>query len=235
MSSLTIGKGYAIQGRIGRGSFGEVYDCTGPNSSMYAAKLEHRREKDGSKRRGPSQLRYEERVYRHLEGGTGVPRIVEYFTCGDYNVLVMERLGKSLEDVLEERGGRLSAKCTLAIGIRLLQTLEHIHSRGIIHRDLKPQNMMLSQDRQNSHIFLIDYGLAKRFDDPVTGHVEYSTSGRGLIGTPRYASISSHSREQARRDDLESLYILSYLRRGELAWQGVRGRQKGEICTNFTS
>lgn len=231
MSSLALKGGYEIQDKLGRGSFGEVYECTGPAGETLAAKLEPRRSDDGKARGGPSQLRYEERVYRLLEGGKGIPKVVDYFTDGDYNVLVMERMGKSLEDVLEENGGSLSAKIVLALGVRLLQALRHMHDKGVIHRDLKPQNMMLSRDSADSHVYLIDFGLSKRYVDPATGdHVAYARNRRGLTGTPRYASVSSHiGAEQSRRDDLESLvYILSYLRTGQLPWQGAPGKTKKE-------
>lgn len=230
--SLALRKGYEIQDRLGRGSFGEVYACTGPDGELLAAKLEPRRAK-GKARGGPSQLKYEERVYRLLAGGAGIPNIVDYFTDGDYNILVMQRMGKSLEDALEEQGGTLGVRAVLAIGVRLLQALRHIHERGMIHRDLKPQNMMLSTDRNDSRVYLIDFGLSKRFMDPVTGHVAYARNRRGLTGTPRYASVSSHlGAEQSRRDDLESLvYILLYLRTGNLPWQGLPGKTKKEKYT----
>ena len=81
----------------------------------------------------------------------------------------------------------------------------------------------------NKHtIAIIDFGLSKRFEDPVTGHIPYQTNKKGLTGTPRYTSVSSHiGAEQSRRDDLESLvYILCYLRSGSLPWQGIRGKTK---------
>ena len=194
-----------------------------------AAKLESR-QTNGKARGGPSQLKYEERVYRLLSGGSGIPKIVDYFTDGDFNILVMQRMGKSLEDVLEENGGQLDARTVLALGVRLLQALQHVHEKGMIHRDLKPQNMMLSTDKNDSRVYLIDFGLSKRFLDPVTGHVEYARNRKGLTGTPRYASVSSHlGAEQSRRDDLESLvYILLYLRVGRVPWQGLPGKTKKE-------
>ena len=225
---LSLRKGYTIQERLGRGSFGEVYTCTNQKGEALAAKLEERRSREGKRRSGPSQLRYEQRVYKLLEGGSAVPRVYDFFTDGDYNVLVMDRLGKSIEDILQEQGGSLSTEVTLAIGIKLISALKHIHDRGIVHRDLKPQNMMLSKDTDSTQIFVIDFGLSKRFEDPVTGHIPYQTNKRGLTGTPRYTSVSSHmGAEQSRRDDLESLvYILCYLRSGSLPWQGIRGKTK---------
>ena len=226
--SLQLRKGYTLHERLGRGSFGEVYSCKNKQGETLAAKLEERRNKKGRARGGPSQLHYEHRIYRLLAGSSGIPRVYDYFSDGDYNIMIMDKLGKSVEDVLVEQGGSLAADIVVAIGRKVLSALEHVHRNGVAHRDLKPQNMMLAQDTSNTTVYLIDYGLAKRFNDPMTGHIPYSQNKRGLTGTPRYASVSSHlGAEQSRRDDLESLvYIMVYLRTGRLPWQGMRGSTK---------
>ena len=225
--SLVLRNGMRVGPKLGKGSFGEVFIVLDAEDNEYAAKFESRRSEDGKKRRrGPSQLEYEHRVYEMLRGCKGIPKVFDFFTDNDYNVLILQKLGRSIQDVFEEQDGKLPMKVVLAIATRVLKHLSFIHGAGMIHRDLKPQNMMLGPEGSRE-VFLIDFGLSKRVI--VDGkHIPYFEKKSGLTGTPRYASVSSHMGiEQSRRDDLESLvYIMLYLESGRLPWQGTRGERK---------
>ena len=80
-----------------------------------------------------------------------------------------------------------------------------------------------------STVFLIDFGLAKKWRNPVGEHIPYK-DGKNLTGTARYVSANTHRGiEQARRDDLEGIgYLLLYLLMGQLPWQGLPTKNKEE-------
>ena len=85
-------------------------------------------------------------------------------------------------------------------------------------------------NKKKTLVYAIDFGLAKRFRDPKTGqHIPYK-DGKSLTGTARYASVNTHiGIEQARRDDLEaSVYVMIYLLRGSLPWQGLKAKNMKE-------
>ena len=116
----------------------------------------------------------------------------------------------------------------MLVAEQLITRIEYIHSKHFIHRDIKPDNFLVGRGRRANIIFVIDFGLSKRFRHPKTRqHMPYR-EGKNLTGTPRYASINNHlGIEQSRRDDMESLgYVLCYFSRGSLPWQGLKANTK---------
>lgn len=226
---MRVGKKYQLRRQIGSGSFGDIY--LGVNvisGEEVAVKLE------SIKARHP-QLDYEARVYKALGGGIGIPFVRWYGTERDYNALVIDLLGPSLEDLFNFCNRRFSYKTTLLLADQLVCRLEFIHSRGFIHRDIKPDNFLMGIGRRGNQVNVIDFGLAKRFRDPQTHrHIPYREH-KNLTGTARYASLNTHlGVEQSRRDDLESLaYVLIYFARGGLPWQGLRAQTKRQKYTRI--
>ncbi|KAG7879787.1 hypothetical protein KL905_001281 [Ogataea polymorpha] len=219
---LRVGRKYRIGRKIGSGSFGDIYLGTNIISGEEVAiKLENVRAKH-------PQLEYEAKVYKALCGGVGIPFVRWFGTECDYNAMVIDLLGPSLEDLFNYCNRKFSYKTVLLLADQLLCRIEFIHARSFIHRDIKPDNFLMGIGKKGSQVNVIDFGLAKKFRDPRTHlHIPYREN-KNLTGTARYASINTHlGIEQSRRDDLESLgYVLIYFCRGSLPWQGLKAATK---------
>ncbi len=110
----------------------------------------------------------------------------------------------------------------------MIGRVEHVHSRSFIHRDMKPENFVMGIGKYCNKLYIIDFGLAKRYRDARTRvHIAYRED-KNLTGTARYASVNAHlGIEQSRRDDLESLgYVIMYFMRSNLPWQGLKAATK---------
>jgi serine/threonine protein kinase len=116
------------------------------------------------------------------------------------------------------------------ITIQLIEKIKHVHDNNYIHRDIKPQNFLVGKDTTAKTIYILDFGLAKRYRDEHT-HIHIPLKeNRNLTGTARYASCNAHNGlEQSRRDDMESIaYVILYFFKGKLPWQGLKCKDKNE-------
>eukprot|EP01107_Rhizomastix_libera_P002269 TRINITY_DN1397_c0_g1_i2.p1 TRINITY_DN1397_c0_g1~~TRINITY_DN1397_c0_g1_i2.p1 ORF type:complete len:495 (-),score=78.37 TRINITY_DN1397_c0_g1_i2:120-1604(-) len=219
---LRVGNKYKLGRRIGGGSFGEIYHGTNiSNGEECAIKLEP------SKTKHP-QLFYEYKLYKILQGGIGIPLVFWFGVEGDYNVMVMELLGQSIEDLFQFCGQKISLKSGLMLADQMLRRVEFLHSKCFIHRDIKPDNFTMGSGTRANQCYMIDFGLAKKYRDSKTHqHIQYREN-KSLTGTARYASVNAHlGIEQSRRDDLESLgYVWIYIIKGSLPWQGLKADNK---------
>ena len=204
--------------KLGEGSFGKVYKAE-YNGEYYAIKFEE-------KSKGQNLLETEATIMSYLKG-PNIPFIKSFGYSGDYNILVMQLLGKSLEELFNKKL-KFSIKTVSLLAYQMITVLQYIHDRHIIHRDIKPDNFVMGLNKDNATLFLLDFGLAKKYRSSKTLEQYPYIKKKKLTGTARYASIHAlEEMEQSRRDDLESVgYVLMYFLRGNLPWQGLKIKSK---------
>lgn len=208
---MIICDNYKFIKKIGKGSFGEVYQVIDKNNNIFACKVEKKGDRE--------KLKSESKIYKRLKKLDCVPKIYSYIETEQYNMLIMEMLGKSIDKVFEEYENKFDIPTILTLTIRIIKSIEYIHNLGIIHRDIKPNNFIIGNDYK---IYVVDFGLSKKWFKNGQ-HIKLNV-GRSMIGTARYTSKNIHCGiEASRRDDLESIgYMMVYLSKGRLPWQGLK-------------
>lgn len=205
---------YRVLKRIGRGSFGQIYAAEDIlTNEAFAVKLE------SDKAKLP-QLPLESKLYEALSSCINVPKMHHYGNDSGDNIIVLDLLGKSLENYVQLRKKPFSTKTILMLAVQMLSAIQFMHEKDFIHRDVKPENFVMGKGEDSGKLFMIDFGLCKRYRDADTlEHIPYCEN-KALTGTARFASVNTlKGCESSRRDDLESLgYVLAYLHRGTLPW-----------------
>ena len=237
-----IAENFVLLTRIGHGSFGEIilsYSLKEKTEVILKKELKKKNQKS-------SPLHTELKAYQTLLDISnttditglkpilqleiqGIPKFYGFGDKENYYYLIQEFLGPNLSQLINYCGKKkftLGTICLLAM--QMLNRIEYMHKRHYLHRDIKPENFCIGNEENTNTLYLIDYGLAKRFKDNKTNqHIPYREK-RFFVGTPRYASINDHlGLELSRRDDLISIgYNLIYLLKGGLPWQGMKGKDK---------
>ena len=220
---IRVGGRYRLGKKIGTGSFGEIFEGTDIfDNSEVAIKLEHNSVKY-------PQLLFEAKLLKSIPG-TGIPVMHWFGIAGEYNAMVMELLGQNLEDLFNFCARNFTLKTILMIAVQLIERIKHVHEYNYVHRDIKPENFLIGRKQTEQIIYILDFGLAKRYRDEHT-HIHIPLKeNRNLTGTARYASCNAHNGlEQSRRDDMESIgYVLLYFFKGTLPWKGLKCKDKNE-------
>jgi len=238
-------KGYNIKQAIGKGYCGTIYKGINEKTGQpIAVKTEKISEKS-------KHLEEEYAIYQRLFGVEGMPRVLYYGQLEKDNIMIMELLGPSIENLFRLCHRRFSMKTICMIAKQLITRLEKVHERGIVYRDIKPENFLIgyidySKPITNEYpkgeevylqdgsigrppvstIYLADFGLSELYKNQVTRRY-VPNKKKPPCGTPRYMSLNTHCcDQQTPRDDLEALgYCLLYLcLGGHLPWMGITAK-----------
>ncbi|KAI8837785.1 casein kinase-1 [Chytriomyces cf. hyalinus JEL632] len=222
-----VGTHFKVGKKIGEGSFGVIYEGLNILTNLpIAIKFEPRKS-------DAPQLRDEYKTYRLLANSLGIPQAYYFGQEGLHNVLCIDLLGPSLEDMFDLCHRKFSVKTACMVAKQMITRVQTIHEKNLIYRDIKPDNFLIgrlsrygnpSHPHPSSLVYMVDFGMAKQYRDPKTKtHIPYREK-KSLSGTARYMSVNTHlGREQSRRDDLEALgHVFFYFLRGSLPWQGLK-------------
>jgi serine/threonine-protein kinase len=211
---------YRIQGVLGKGAMGLVYDGLDPTlerrvaiKTILTSTLDEATAKHYSMR-----FKREVRAVARLNH-PNIVQVYDFGTEGDLAYIVMEYIqGRELKDAFDAKE-RFELKAVFRLMGELLDALEFAHEAGIIHRDVKPANVMVDAAGRAK---LTDFGVA-RFTDPDGDQAEATRAG-AMIGTPSYMSPEQIQGQPIdRRSDIFSAGILFYqLLTGQKPFEGTQ-------------
>ena len=209
--------------QIGRGTFSTVYLALIINTNKYVAI------KAEKKSQNSVELLKSEAFLLYSLRGFGIPEVLSYGKTKYYNILVMPLLGKSLLDMFIIRSSPINMNDICISSMQILDRIEWVHANNIVYRDIKPENFLFGKS-DNDVLYLIDFGLCRKYRSSKTGkHISPKNLGK-FTGTSRYASVYAMAgNEQSRRDDIESIgYMIIFFMKKKLPWQGIRGNSYKE-------
>ena len=186
---------------IGKGGFGSIYSCCSVDKkdrSQCVLKVE-------PKDNGPLfvEVNFYQRAakFEMIEkwiklrnlSHLGVPKL---YGTGHHDLrgcslrfLIMQRFGCDLQKLFDRHKAFPLGTC-FRLGLSLTDALEYLHEHEYVHADIKGANVML--DEQERNVYLVDYGLAHRYN-PGGAHQSYKEDPRTRHdGTIEYTSMDSH-------------------------------------------
>ena len=138
------------------------------------------------------------------------PNIVSIYDLGQTSdgrlYIAMEFIdGPSLRQVIRQNGP-LTPGQSIDMLRQVASALSSAHRKQIVHRDLKSDNLMLASEDGRKVVKLVDFGIAKTFDDSTQ-----LTAAGFMLGTPRYMSPEQAAGKPVdHRADLYSLGVILY-------------------------
>ncbi|MCB9638242.1 MAG: protein kinase [Myxococcales bacterium] len=208
---------YEIKQKLGEGEQAVVYEawCTKLQEPVVIKFL-----KDSHQQKTQIQQRFKREA--KLQFQLRHPNIVRALKLvEEENLLgiVMDKVeGTDLGEFLERQTFPLSDTKIRAIFLPLLDALDYAHEQGVVHRDIKPSNILLEEKNGTYIPRVMDFGIAKVFEDS-----GLQTKTNTLLGTPHYIAPeqAASSKYVDHRVDIYALGITLYqMLSGHLPFEG---------------
>lgn len=166
---------YIIDKALGQGGFGITYRATDhktnervavkeffPDTLAYremTTVISYPGERSENFVYGKESFLQEARTLAEFIGNENIVRIHSYFEENGTAYFVMDYIeGKSFDEYLKERGGKISVEEAKSILIPVMDALNAVHGKGIVHRDVTPDNIYITDD---GTVKLLDFGAAR--------------------------------------------------------------------------
>ena len=196
---------YIILRKIGQGGMAAVYQATDTQSSsggLWAIKemSDAALSDPGERQYAIQSFQREADLLRRLDH-PNLPKVIDAFYESGKHYLVMEFVpGKTLHEMLEERGGYFTQEEVTPWAMQLCNVLSYLHNQNpkIIFRDLKPSNIMVTPQNQ---IKLIDFGIVRFFKPG-------QSKDTLALGTPGYSAPEAIQGQTDERSDIYSLCVV---------------------------
>lgn len=157
---------YQLLGRVGEGTYGEVWKARnradGKLVALKKIRLEH--EDEGIPTTAIREIALLKELSRH-------PNIVKLFDVIHRNnqgnnslYLVFEFMEFDFRKYMDNEPGAIPLNLVKSYMYQLLSAIHFCHQRRVLHRDLKPQNLLIDR---NGYLKLADFGLARAFGLPL--------------------------------------------------------------------
>ncbi len=169
--------GYRIDGRIGSGGMGDVYEATQLSLDRKVALKVLPAQFSNSEE-------FIERFYSEARTlGTfvhsNVVQVYDVDEAAGLHFFTMEKVpGHSFKDLLDDSETIAPEVCTNLLK-QTIRGLSRAQKAGVIHRDLKPGNVLISDQ---GDVKVVDFGLAQRVDE------KGEFMSKSVVGTPLYIS-----------------------------------------------